>query len=144
MFIFSNIILFFFLSICAVTDIRTKTINIFVCALFGVAGVVFQLTFLHSGFSVLFSNLLPAIFLFLFSLLTKGAIGMGDSIIFFVAAFYLTTSCALNVLFFSLFCSAIYCIYLLLTKHSRKYAFPFAPFILSGTTLFFILTGGVI
>lgn len=138
----SNLILFLFLILCTITDLKSKTISLYLCIIFFICGIFLQFFFLKATPFLLLLNLLPSFFLLLISLLSKGAIGMGDCIIFFILAFYLTDFSMLTIMFFSFLFSSVYCIYLLWKKHSRKHAFPFAPFIAVGTVFFFCISGG--
>lgn len=76
--------LWIFLTVNCITDIKTRKINIIFCILFTLAGGIF---YMHSGekegLSLMWS-LLPGIYLFAFSILTKEAVGIGDG--FVVAA----------------------------------------------------------
>lgn len=72
--------------------------------------------------------------LFIAGLLSKGAIGFGDAKLFAVIGLCAGSLCTFGTLLFSLFCSAIVGIILLIKFRDRKMAFPFGPCIFVGYT----------
>lgn len=137
-----HIIFLIYLIICTVTDLKTRKINLVISLIYFLIGITCQIFFIPCDSSILFLNLLPGFFLLVISKTTKGAIGCGDAIIFVNMALFLRTFSALNVLFFSLIIASCFSLILLCKKYSKNYAFPFAPFILSGYLITFLMSGG--
>ena len=76
------------------------------------------------------------------SLISKGSLGMGDIKLICLMALFLGTEGLLYAIFLSIFISFFAAIGLLIfKKKKRKDTIPFAPFILAGTFLSFILSG---
>lgn len=75
-------------------------------------------------------------------LISRGSIGMGDLKLMAVMAFFLGVEGVCYAMFLSVFAAFICSVGLLITKKKgRKDAIPFAPFILVGTIVSFILCG---
>lgn len=127
---------FLFLISCSITDIQKQLINSKICLAFLLLGIIFQFHFHTFSLGILIGNVGISIFLSMVSLISKGAIGLGDAIIFFVLSFYLSTAANLVILFYALLAASVYSLILLICKYSRKHAFPFAPFITMGFVLF--------
>lgn len=76
------------------------------------------------------------------ALLSRGSLGMGDIKLFCLMALFLGTEGLFYAAFLSIVVAFFAAIGLLLTKKKkRKDTIPFAPFVLLGTFLSFILTG---
>lgn len=133
------IILYTYLILCSITDIRTKKINLKVCIFFFLLGIFINIFFIKPGTLILIYNLTPGICLLIISKLTKGAIGSGDAFIFIIISFYMQSASTLIILFFSLLTASLFSIILISRKYSRKYSLPFAPFITLGYTIFIFL-----
>lgn len=136
--IFSFFVLLLYLTLCSITDIQTKKISLKISISFLMIGI-FLFSLMQGDIKILLANLFTAFFLIIFSIITKGAIGLGDGIIFFVLSFYFTNTATLLILFFSLFFASLFSIILLLRGYSRKYYFAFAPFINLGFLFFSFL-----
>lgn len=125
--------------------ISNKLIIIAVCvrlALF----IAELLSSIESALSGIYSALITAgvIFVigFLFSLITKGGVGMGDVKLLTVMALYQGASGIVCSLLVSLIAAFFYCIFALITKRvKRNDIIPFAPFLLCGTYLSMLLFG---
>lgn len=133
------IILYTYLILCSITDIRTKKINLKICILFFVLGLFINIFFITPGIHILIYNLIPGICLLIISKLTHGAVGSGDALIFIIISFYMQSASTLIILFFSLLAASLFSIILIAKKYSRKYTLPFAPFITLGYTIFVFL-----
>lgn len=132
-------ILFTYLTFCSITDIHSKRINILISGIYLLIGIFFNMYFIKNDLIILFMNLSTGLLLALIAKITKGAIGYGDSLIFFVISFYIPSFSTLYILFFSLVTASLFSILLLLKKYSKKYRIPFAPFIQIGFFIFLIL-----
>lgn len=76
-----EIILWIFLAYHSIYDIKTRKINIIVCILFGVVGLVmFDMSSSRNVLS-LAGGILTGVYLLVFSYLTKEAIGIGDGFV---------------------------------------------------------------
>lgn len=136
--LFISFIFFTYLILCSATDIKTRKINLKISLIYLLSGMVFYFLFMKSGIFILISNLLTGIFLTAVSALTRGAIGYGDGLIFIIMSFYFPFFCTLPILFLSLAAASVFSLVLILKKYSRKYSFPFAPFILIGYIIFLL------
>ncbi len=67
------------------------------------------------------------------SLLTHGALGRGDALVFACLGLYMGVESCISILLIALVYSAVASLYLLvLKKKSRRYELPFIPFVLTG------------
>lgn len=74
-------------------------------------------------------------------IIERGSIGAGDLKLFGVLGFYFGAIGIIQIMIFSLFFSAIFCIGLLIFKKAKSNAsVPMAPFILIGLSIFLILS----
>ena len=132
-----------YLIICCATDLKNKTINIKVSLIFLLFGIFDYYLILNGNSKTLLFNLVTPMILIIFGRLSKGGIGYGDALIFFVLSFYLSGSGNLYILFFSLLPAACFSVILLMRKYSGKTKLPFAPFILCGFLIFTFTGGGL-
>ena len=129
-------VLFVYLLIMAVCDVKTREIHIPVSLAAAIMLLAEQLYFILRGEqsvqSILLGMLIGGV-LILISVLTGGQIGVGDGILFLVSGlvfgFYENTVLLFLSLLFTSFASGV----LILIKHvDRKFTLPFAPFVLAG------------
>lgn len=132
-------ILYIYLIICTVSDIKTKKISLKFSLVFLFLGLFIYLFFIKADIKILLYNLLSGISVLLVSLFTKGAIGAGDAVILIIMSFYMPSASTLIILFFSLLIASIVSVTLIIKKYSRKYELPFAPFITLGYTIFLLI-----
>lgn len=132
-------ILYIYLIICTVSDIKTKKISLKLSFVFLFLGPFIYLFFIKADVIILLYNLIPGICLLLVSLFTKGAVGGGDAVILMIMSFYIPSASVLVILFFSLLAASVVSVILMIKKYSRKYALPFAPFITLGYTIFLLI-----
>jgi len=133
------LILYIYLILCTISDIKTKKINLKLSLVFLLLGFFIYPFFIKSDIKILLYNLLPGICILLVSLFTKGAIGAGDAVILIIMSFYMPSASILIILFFSLLMASVIAVTLIIKKYSRKYALPFAPFITLGYTIFLLI-----
>lgn len=134
------LILYIYLIICTISDIKTKKISLKFSLVVLFLGIFLYSFFIKTDIKILLYNLLTAIFVFFVSLFTKGAIGAGDAVILITMSFYISSASILIILFFSLLAASMVSIVLIIKKYSRKYALPFAPFITFGYTTFLLVS----
>lgn len=128
-----SVILFLWLLLCSIQDIKKKKINIYLVLaglLMPLIGIIWngEFNYLHSlgGMSL-------GLILLCISFITKGQIGVGDGLIVCITGLCLGFSGNAMLLVISLFGSAIISIILLAFKIAgRKKTIPFVPFILFG------------
>lgn len=115
----------------SISDIRSKSICAWHMILFAVMGVVLNvITYYQSVWSVV-GGVIIGILVLIFALFSKGAIGIGDGIIFICLGIYLGLSDNLRLLFFSLVTASIAGgVYILIKKKSIKTQIPFVPCVL--------------
>ena len=133
------LILYIYLIICTVTDMKTKKISLKICLVFFLLGFLINIFLFKTAVPILLYNLIPGICLLFFSILTKGAVGCGDALILIIMSFYMQSVSILMILFLSLLAASVFSIVLIIKKYSRKYSLPFAPFITLGYTIFLLL-----
>lgn len=129
-----------FLAINCATDIKSKKISLILSVVFGVFGVIMNITVgSQSGYSVCLGTLL-GIFLILLSKITKEAIGMGDGLVVSVLGIFNGGTRSLSTLLYAFMVSSVISILLLsIKKVSRKEKLPFIPCLLAGYLIVLIL-----
>lgn len=135
-------LLLVFLGINTWVDMRQKRISLLSVAVFGIAGILYQILY-GRGMPLALLGLIPGLILLLVSKTTGEAMGMGDGLVILVLGLYLGWSGAVEVLLLALFLSAFWAGFLLTAiKKGRNYEFPFAPFVLLGYAGRLLLWGG--
>ncbi len=128
-----SIILFLWLLLCSMQDMKKKRINIYLI----LAGflVVLISTVWNGEFNILYhlGGMSLGLLLLCISFITKGQIGVGDGLIVCITGLCLGFSRNAMLLLISLFGSAIFSIVLLSFRLAgRKKTIPFVPFLLFG------------
>ncbi len=139
---FSNIFLSATLLPIAITDFRTKLIPNKLLAL-GIALGFFTAIFSEeiSILNVLMSFAVCGGIMMAISLLTKGALGMGDAKLFACIGIFLGIQMTLGVIFLSAILSGLVGLFLLVFKKvDGKTTIPFAPFIAVCTIFIMIIS----
>lgn len=125
--------------------ISNKLIIIAVCVrvvLFVIELLINSESALSNIYSALIAGGVIFVIGFLFSLITKGGVGMGDVKLLAIMALYQGASGIICSLLVSLIIAFFYCIFALITKRvTRKDIIPFAPFLMGGTYLSMLLFG---
>lgn len=127
------IVLLVLLIIGSIQDIRQKKISIILLG----SSFIITIISLSIQKEILIMNHIwgsvIGIFLCFASVLTRGAIGWGDGLIFTVIGVGLGFFLTVNILFLSLFLAGLYSIGLIVIKKvSRKKTIPLIPFMLMG------------
>lgn len=125
-----------FLGLNAVKDIRKKEISIWSVVIWGLFGIIWMFLDSEFGWKTGLAGLIPGIFLEALSVLSRGAIGLGDGLLVMVAGLYLGLQAAAAGLFWGLiFCTAWGVLIIFLRRGTRNTELPFAPFLLLGILL---------
>ncbi len=113
----------------AFTAIRSSYISGAARALFAVlGGLCGTFTEELSVFEVLMGTV-PGLVMVIISLITRGALGMGDGLLICVTGLYLGFEMNIGVLLTALFMSAAFSAVLFLKKRNLKMEYPFVPFL---------------
>lgn len=129
------IILFIYLFLMAPYDMKRREISLPASAAASLALLAVRLCFAEGGEVTIgsFSGVLVGGSLVAISVLSRGEIGIGDGILFVVSGFVFGLYENVLLLFLSLLASAVAGVFLLAVRRvGRKYALPFAPFVLFG------------
>lgn len=123
------LLLLLYAGVCALSDLKYRRISLslsLVMAILGVFTIIFEDGFLikeDRDFSGLFYPFLPGVVLAVMSLLTKGAIGMGDAIFILILGLYLSVQEVVATLFMTWMLSAVAAVMIIaLTKCKGKSA----------------------
>ena len=123
-------LIFSYLIINTVTDIRTKKIPINISALYFFLILLTRIIFDHFNITDSLFSLIPGLVLLIISRITSQSIGYGDCIIFLVTGLASGFQSTFLVIIISFILSGIYGLFSLLKHKSTKSVFPFVPFIL--------------
>lgn len=134
-----HLTLILFLVIGTVSDLRKRTLPIMLFAVFGLSGIVINITAgqVKAGLTVnwLFGFVLGIVFIAI-SLISDKKLGMGDALAILVTGIYLGgNDSALAVLYAMMVASLFSIVFLVLKKGSGKTELPFMPFLLTGCIL---------
>lgn len=131
-----NIILFIYLLIMSVYDIRKREIHIGISIATAVVLAAVQIYRIVSGQMVwylVFTGMIEGVLLAGLSVVTHGQIGIGDAIVFIIMGMLLDFWENGVLLLFSLAFAAAAGVLLLLLRHiGRKDKIPFVPFVFAG------------
>jgi leader peptidase (prepilin peptidase)/N-methyltransferase len=127
------IILFLWLLLCSIQDIKKKTINIYLILTGFVMLLIGMLWSGEYSFLYYFGGISLGLILLCISFITKDQVGTGDGLIVCITGLCLGFSRNAMLLVISLLGSAIFSIVLLTFKLAgRKKTIPFVPFLLLG------------
>lgn len=118
----------------AITDIRQKKINVLLCVIGTIPGIIFSLIIGKETITAVLFSLIAGGILLIISIFTRGEIGVGDGPAVIFAGSVLGIKNIITVLLISFTLAAIYSLLLLiLKKANRKSRIPFMPFLFSGS-----------
>lgn len=137
--IFIFLLLLCYLIICCYTDLKTHTISLCVSAVFLIIGIIISILFCKTSFSSVIISTLPGIFLLFTAIIFPASLGTGDGLIFIICGIYSGINFTMQVLLLCLLISCFFSLLLIIKKHSLKYQFPLAPFILVSCIFCFLL-----
>lgn len=130
------IILFVYLFVMAIYDIRRKEIQLECSVVVAVLLAMIQVCLVFRGQEPVwaaFLGILIGVVLIGISILTKGEIGIGDGILFVISGLLFGIYENGVLLFLSLLFTAMASGILVLSRRvGRKYTLPFAPFVFAG------------
>lgn len=130
-----------FLSIGAMWDLKKKSIPTVYLWLFALVGVVFSVSALIDGKDIgnAVTAFLPGCILVLLSVITREQIGMGDGWVILCMGLFLDCAEILWIIFISFMILTVLSIFLLIAqKAHRKTRMPFLPFLLTGFTIYIL------
>ena len=111
-----------FLGVNSWTDIRKREISLIFTGIFAIAGIIWRLSV--AGVGLLFAGI---------SVITKGALGMGDCLVLLALGTVMDMGDFFLMLLGAVFSSAVYAgILLVILKKNRNTEIPFVPFLLMG------------
>lgn len=125
-----KIILLIYLIVVAIVDIYKKEIPFRFSFAYLTFFVGLQLLFYQSGVISIVGGIAIGIVLLGISMITRGAIGLGDGIMFVVIGSAIGFSDTLTLLTGSLMIASLVAMFLLIFRRvGKEYCFPFAPFV---------------
>ena len=126
-----KIIVIAMLAIESISDIRTQTVSLIRLIAFSLLGITINYCKDYQSIWSVIGGLVVGVVLLGYSLLSKGAMGVGDGVVFLCLGIFLGLSGNLRLLFFSLTVAAIAGgVYAIVTKKGIKAKIPFIPCIL--------------
>lgn len=120
------LLLIYFL-ICCYSDIKTKTISLYVTTIFFFIGTIFNI--INSNY-IFPASILIGIILLIISFLFSNSLGKGDGAMLIICGVFLDFYDTLTVLFYGLLTASVFSFFIMIKKHTKNYSFPFAPFLL--------------
>lgn len=124
-----EIILWIFLAVNTVTDIRTKKINIIWSVIFGILGIVVFAAGGDKEWISLISGIAVGVYLLAFAKMTKESIGLGDGFMVTAAGIWMGGARTLAVLMGGFVAAAVFGLSRICAgKASGKSELAFAPF----------------
>ena len=122
------------------SDIKTHSVSGIRIIAYGILGIVLNLVLYYQSVWSIIGGVAVGAVILGYAAVTKGAIGIGDGLIFLCLGIYLGLSDNLRLLFFSLLAAAVIGgIYVLVRKRSIKTQIPFMPYVLGA---YMIMTAG--
>ncbi|MCR5295111.1 MAG: prepilin peptidase [Lachnospiraceae bacterium] len=118
-----------FLAAASLLDLRIKKVDIVMSGFFALLGLTAGILFGEKGIWDYLLPFLPGLFLFLFSLMSRGAIGMGDGIVVLVLGFYFPFDELAGLLTAAFFLAAVYGALVFLKRRKGGERFAFVPFL---------------
>lgn len=129
------LLFFIYMVICTYTDIRNNTISLYLSIIFLLLSFIINL--FHLSLSLynigdIVLSFIPGFITLLIGKLSNESIGYGDGIIFLLAGSYLGFWKCIGLVFFSMFFSSLFSLFLIIRRKNLKQSFPLSPFILLG------------
>lgn len=125
-----TIIIFLFLFLCGVLDWKDRQIPLWLCGLGSVVIILSEIVTKEFALDKILGGGLIGLFLLAAGKLTKGQIGSGDGIVFFIIGMALGGRKSFLLLIESLWIAFLFClIALFIGKIKMKERIPFLPFV---------------
>ncbi len=141
--IFIKGVVFIFLAVCTVFDIRKKEIPVILAGVGAMAAASITIWRIGNGFIVavqILMSLLPGLFFLLTGWCTKEKVGYGDGILLSITGLIVGFNQCFTGLCIGLFLSAFFgALLLFLHKAQKNSRIPFVPFLAMGMGVCFIL-----
>jgi len=119
-----------YLGICAYSDWKSKEISTLTMILFSVSTIILTIAFGEGKVGLIVGGGILGLLFFVISMLTKEAIGYGDSWVILLLGLYLGGIKLLWLLFFASFGAGLFSLFYLWKRHWRKHnTLPFVPFL---------------
>lgn len=126
-----KIIVIAMLAIESISDIRTQTVSLIRIVAFALLGITINFCKDYQSVWSVVGGLVVGIILLGYALLSKGAMGVGDGVVFLCLGIFLGMSGNLRLLFFSLIVAALAGgVYAIVSKKGIKAKIPFIPCVL--------------
>ncbi len=123
-----NILIILYMTTATIYDICLKKIPLWLMTIFTTISIAIFLFSTEHSFNIF--SLIPGIFMILLSILSRQALGMGDSIFILTLGLLLSISELICTILFSLFLASFFAIFLFIKRRNTKQSIPFVPFIL--------------
>jgi len=124
-----KICLWIFLLFHTITDIKWKKINVIVCFIYAIGGVIFFVFREEKDMLSMLGGVFAGAFLLVFSLLTKEAVGIGDGCVVTAAGIWLGGGRTLAILMGGFIFTALFgVVKICLKKATGKSEIAFVPF----------------
>ena len=119
-----------YLAICAYSDWKSKEISTVTMILFSVSTLILTIAFGEGKVGVIVGGGIIGLLFFIISMLTKEAIGYGDSWVILLLGLYLGSIKLLWLLFIASFVAGLISLFYLWKRHwKKKSTLPFVPFL---------------
>lgn len=131
------LVIILFLLVCSYYDIKERVVYTNICVAFFILAIIVELLLGDKGILVILYGILPAIFIFIVSIISNESIGKGDAFIFLIVGIMLGCIDTLIIFVMALLIIVMYSIPLIVFKHrSIKTSLPFSPFVLTSFIVF--------
>ena len=128
--ILSHIILFIYLTICTITDIRTNTISRIYSICCGLVLLLLSILSTNISFTDILISAFPGLCLLLLGIATRQAIGYGDGIATMIIGICVGLNRCFIICLIAFLIAAIVSCIKLMERHPIKSTLPFIPFLL--------------
>ncbi len=126
-------VLFGFLTVCSLQDMKEKKVKLGVLFWFAILGLVIHLVTFQQSLSEMAGGMLVGGGVLLLSFLTRESIGKGDGLLLMVTGLYLGMRQNMLLLLIGIFLAGICALFLFVFgKKRKKDDIPFIPFLFAG------------
>ena len=129
----NQVFMLYMLGYCAIKDLLTKKLEVWAVTLFFFQGVI--CIYIGDGpgiFSVIAGALSGAVMI-IASIITRGAVGIGDGVIVLITGMFLGIRQNMELLIVALLlCAVTSLVFITVFRKNRRYEIPFIPFLTLG------------